>query len=312
MTMIDVIKMKRCLTVLLMILMVIGLAVHVKADFGPKPTTDVTIEGLDEPYDFDLLVYSPDDVELLDEETVQRQIRDYYSNDFPDALNGYQDEDGYVSYTLYTDQPHHISRNEDDPDKFHVGYFSPPDVFKIALVPTSGNKIIVSEVIEKTMFHASFTFDVSDMTFGSDPDHYHGNIPVYVNEESPAEKYPVVGSLIWVMIAVVFTVVVEGVVMLLFAYRTKESYKIMIYVNLATQTLLQVFVVLGFWFWSSFGAIGVLLLGELIVLILEIILYVRLLKEKTKLRAGFYAFAANMISFAGGLILLGIMSAIFG
>jgi hypothetical protein len=86
----------------------------------------------------------------------------------------------------------------------------------------------------------------------------------------------------------------------------------MIFVNLATQTLLQVFVVLGFWLWSGFGAVGVLLLGELIVLILEIILYVRLLGEKTKLRAGLYALAANATSFMGGLVLLGIMTAIFG
>jgi len=298
--------------IVFMLLMMVGLSVHIRADFGPKPTTDVTIKGLDEPYDFDLLVYSSDDVEPLDEEDFQTQIHDYYSDDFPEVLNGYQDEDGYVSYTLYTDQPHYISRSEDNPDSFHIGYFSPPDVFKIVLVPASGNAMIVSEVIEKTLFHASFTFDVSDMAFGSDPDHYHGDIPVYVHDESPSESLPVVGSLIWVVFAVIFTLVIEGAVMLLFAYRTKTSYKIMIYVNLATQTILQLFVVIGYWYWSSFGAIGVLFSGELIVFILEIILYVRLLKEKTKLRAGVYAFAANAISFAGGLLLLGIMSAIFG
>jgi hypothetical protein len=62
--------------------------------------------------------------------------------------------------------------------------------------------------------------------------------------------------------------------------------------------------VLGYLAGSFFGYIGVLIIGELIVFALEIIIYQKLLKEKSKSLALFYTITANIVSLALGLVVM--------
>jgi hypothetical protein len=67
--------------------------------------------------------------------------------------------------------------------------------------------------------------------------------------------------------------------------------------NLVTQTLLTVFMAIGFYAWGSFfGVIGVLIFGEILVFITEILLYGYILKEHGRSKAMGYAFIANVIT----------------
>lgn len=296
---------KKFLILVSLTIFVIGSMFQVRADFGPKPTSEFNIVGLDEPYYFDLLT-EYDAAPTLTETEIDDQLEYYYyREDHPAVLNGYRDADGFASYTLYSDYPHTISQNDNDSNIFYAGYFVPPTVFKIALVTESGT-LIVSEVITKTAFAAHFIFDISDVDITTGAN-------VYTNVGTIEETFQVPQMLIQVGIALFFTLVIELFILWLFQYRSKEAYKRVLIVNIITQSLLQIAMVLSYVFgWAIFGALFALIIGEFIIFILEIILYIRMLKEHSKKRATMYAITANLGSLILSYILLGLMVSLLG
>jgi hypothetical protein len=293
--------MKKIL-ILFLFFLTIGLGHHTYADMGPKPTTTVEIIGLDEPYSFDLLYEVYKDVRLLSEEEVLFQIEyDYYKDDFPSVLNGYQDSDGFASYTLYTSEPHNIS--QEDTHTFKCGYFSPPNVFKIVLVLESGD-MIVSDIVRKTLFNAHFTFNLSDFSITeSEYNLEDGNRIYNIDDDFLSEDIPFSRTIIYIVLAVIITILTEAFILFLFMYRKKESYKIIFWVNLITQFLLHGSIIVGGLLGSLFGYIGVLILGEFLILIIETIIYLFLLKERSRINVIFYTLFANISSLLIGIIL---------
>lgn len=303
---------KRPLTLLLLFLFLsVTLAgiPSVSADLGPKPLTWITIRGLTEPYDFDLLVeYEPEDPDIV---TIDLENSDngiyysyYYQDTYPiDALNGYQDADGYASYTLYFGGiPHNIFEEESEvPGErvFRIGYFRPPTVFKIAIWTASGT-LVVSRVIETTLFYSHVTYDLTTDAIsleGEDAEPW--NEPYGIEAGFIEEDVPV-----WTMIGnfalrLVLTILLEGAVLFAFGYRGKKSFLLLLWVNLATQTLLLGAMLAGNYFWGgTMGAWLILTLAEIPVFGVEILLYARKLTEKTRGRAVLYAVGANLLSFA--------------
>lgn len=294
-------KNLKYLLIIFMSVLIVGLSNQVNADVGPKPTTEIQVIGLDEPYYFDLMY--EEDTALLSPEDISTQIEyDYYMDSYPEVLNNYQDSDGFVSYTLYEDAPHSITLLEED--LYHCGYWIPPTIFKVVLV-TMDDKLIISEVVTKTLFNASFTFDVSDVTITDDQD-------IYMNVGSITESIPVKSISINILICVVITVLVESFILLAFGYRKKESFKKVILVNIITQFILQSLILFGYLIlWDALGAIAFLVIGEVAVFIIEIIVYIKILKEKTKSRAALYGFIANLITFIIGILNLSLLTSLF-
>ena len=279
------------------------------ADMGPKPTTDVEIIGFDEAYYFDLLTaYDEARVTVLDADELEPIITyNYYRDDFPSVLNGYRDSDGYASYTLYSPAPASIMQKEDNPHAFHCGYFIPPDIFKIVLVTESGD-LIVSSIIEKELFNAQITFDLTNFNMSEASYTTVGSIKVYDTDASWVSEYiPTGGVIVQVVVTVVLTIIVEGITLFAFGYRKTASYLKFLYVNIGKQVLLYVAMASGYLYGNFFGYVGILLLGELIVFITEIVLFRKLLKEKTKERATIYAFVANLASLFVGLIVMALL-----
>ena len=104
---------------------------------------------------------------------------------------------------------------------------------------------------------------------------------------------------------IVLTLIIELLVLLAFGYREKKVYIKVGIVNIITQILLQALVLYGYVFvWNVFGAFAFLITGEVVVLIIEIIAYQIILKEKSRWRAVGYAFLANFLSFVLGLVSL--------
>jgi hypothetical protein len=226
------------------------------------------------------------------------------------VLNGYQDSDGFASYTLYTSEPHNIS--QEDTHTFKCGYFSPPNVFKIVLVLESGD-MIVSDIVRKTLFNAYFTFDLSDFSITeSEYDFEEGNRIYNIDDDYISEDIPFSRTILYVILAVIITILTEAFILFLFMYRKKESYKIILWVNLITQFLLHGSIIVGGLLGSLFGYIGVLILGEFLILIIETIIYLFLLKERSKINVIFYTLFANISSLLIGIILSSLlMSGIF-
>lgn len=294
--------MKKLLFLLFFILTTTGLVISVKADMGPKPKTTIEIIGLDQPYVFDLLYKSNKEINVLSETEVLERIENYYYLDyFPEELNGYVDDEGFHSYTLYRGIPNYISFEE--PNKFIAGYFSPPDVFKIALVLESG-EIIVSEVVNKTLFDANFTFDLSDFSIENATPTIINGKTVYQLDDTVTELLPVERSILQFVLTALATIFIEVFILFVFRYKLFDSYKLVVIVNLITQTLLYASMVIGYLGASLFGYLGILIIGEIIVFTLEIIGYFKFLKEKPKSMAIMYAITANIASLVVGLFVM--------
>jgi len=82
-------------------------------------------------------------------------------------------------------------------------------------------------------------------------------------------------------------------------------------VNIITQSLLHIGIILGSLFGSLFGGIFAFIIGELFVFILEIIIFGKFLKEQSKLRAILYALLANIASLVIGLFAIDLVSRLF-
>lgn len=269
------------------------------ADTGPKPTSLIEVVGIDEPYYFDLLIYYETDVTILDHDEVQDHLNYYYRDDYPDILNGYQDGEGFASYTLYTDIPRTIM--EKAANLYYIGYFSAPSVFKIAIV-TESNNLLVSETITKTLFQASFIYDFTNDTV-TETEQLTSGI-VYPNVGDVEEEIPFAGITLMILVTVLVTLGLEIGLLYLFGYREKASYYLVIFTNIITQLLLYGFVFLLNYFWSgSLMAFLILVMGEILVLATEMVLYSICMKEKRYIKPVIYAIIANIVSFGIGWLI---------
>jgi hypothetical protein len=109
-------------------------------------------------------------------------------------------------------------------------------------------------------------------------------------------------SVLLISMRVLLTLIVEGLIFLLFRYRKKLSWAVFIVVNLITQGALNIMLsgpdlLLSYWLIS-------LVFAEIIIFIFEASVYVRMFKEHTKKRALCYALTANYASFALGWVFL--------
>ncbi len=280
--------MKKIIVFLLMIGLTFSLyTVRVHADIGPKATADIKVIGIDQNYYFDILIYYNENISALEGDDLSHGIEQYYQNDYPvDVLNGYQDEDGYASRTLSYrgGAPAHLLRVNGSDDTYRIGYFHAPDEFKVAIVTEDG-VLLTSEVIHRKLFSSKMTYDVS----GVDLTYDQSGVGII------QEHIPYTHMSISLIIRVILTVLIELLVLVfIFKYQSIRSMKLVGFVNVFTQTGLTVLMMLGYYFWGSiFGLIGMLLLGEVIVFVVEMIVYAIWLEEKGRKVAIFYGLVAN-------------------
>ncbi len=289
--------------IVLMLLIVGFTSPSIYADMGPKPTTDVEIIGLDQPYDFDLLKVYDKEVEVLDDDALDTALSYYYKDTISSSLNGYQDDDGYASYSLYTNIPRRIEQKSEH--VYHCGYFAPPDVFKVVVVTTNGC-MYISPVIRKQTLDAYITFDVSESVVDANQEENQGTLPILqiheLDQNTIYQAVPAGQAVREIISTVLFTIVIEGLVLFAFGYRKISSFMTMLYVNLATQAVLYVGIILGYLYWTTLGWIIILLIGETLVFALELFIFRKYLIEQTKKKAIIYTIAANLVSLGIGLL----------
>ena len=106
---------------------------------------------------------------------------------------------------------------------------------------------------------------------------------------------------ILIAMRVVLTLFIEGIVFYLFGYRKKRSWLIFFAINLITQGGLHAMITgpgIG-----SYWMIGFIFV-EIVILIVEMILFISLVKEHKKSRAAIYTIIANLASLVLGGILI--------
>ena len=166
----------------------------------------------------------------------------------------------------------------------HVfGYHGVPSTYRIILVTESG-KVWISDTLERKVLQSSVTVHWSD-----DTEHTTVTVPSTVT-----------GYLLQFLATLVPTLLIEGILLLLFQYSWKQNWKAFLLVNLVTQGVLAAASSVlnlqnGAALWNYFLF---LLPMEAVVLLIELYLYAGrgLLSGHSKGRAALYTVAANLAS----------------
>jgi hypothetical protein len=106
-----------------------------------------------------------------------------------------------------------------------------------------------------------------------------------------------------VSIRVILTLVIEGIVFLLFGYRRKKSWLVFLIVNLLTQGILNIWLN-GYTPRISSYLLFSLILGEILVFFVEMIVFLIFIKEHRRWRTALYVIAANLLSLIAGFYLM--------
>lgn len=163
------------------------------------------------------------------------------------------------------------------------GYVGVPSTYRIILVTESG-KVWVSDILNRRVLQSSVTVNWSDDTSA---------VTVSVPSTIP-------GYLLQFVATLVPTLLIEGIILLLFQYSWKQNWKAFLLVNLITQGLLaiasSVYAIQSGP--NMFSYLIFFLPAELFILIAEAYLYAGrgMLKGHSKKRAAAYAVTANLIS----------------
>ena len=264
------------------------------ADFGPKPALTVRVKDApQEPYYLDLLAEGDWNAEAEDsndgidwnydgkEDTLDPDLLAVLRDNVPTGWHACVAQ-GTTGAPIFGEL--YAERTDASGNALHwFGYVGVPSTYRIILVTQSG-KVWVSDTLERKVLQSSVTVHWAD------------------DAESTTVTVPstVTGYLLQFAATLVPTLLIEGIILLLFQYSWKQNWKAFLFVNLITQGLLAVAssiyaIQSGP---SMFSYFVFFLPAELFILIAEAYLYVGcgMLKGHSKKRAAAYAVTANLVS----------------
>lgn len=164
------------------------------------------------------------------------------------------------------------------------GYVGVPDTYRILLVTQSGETWLSGTYTRRSL-QSSVTVDWASKTVDLPP--------VWA------------AYLLQFLCTLLPTLLIEGALLFIFGYRSRKSWRSFLLVNLVTQGGFAAYLAVtvlnhGVSGWSLIFYIPI----EVIITLVELLLYRRLLTEKNKARAAVYAIAANLCSAVLGLWLI--------
>ena len=287
-------KRKSLRTLVCALLASLALTTFAFADNGPKPQLFVRVKNApQEPYYLDLLAkgdWDAEDGNRIDgidwnydgkEDTLDPDLLALLRDNVPAGWHACVAQ-GTTGAPIYGKL---YSENTDaSGNALHwFGYVGVPSTYRIILVTESG-KVWVSDILNRRVLQSSVTVNWSDDTSA---------VTVSVPSTIP-------GYLLQLVATLVPTLLIEGIILLLFQYSWKQNWKAFLLVNLITQGLLaiasSVYAIQSGP--NMFSYLIFFLPAELFILIAEAYLYAGrgMLKGHSKKRAAAYAVTANLIS----------------
>ena len=294
--------MKRKL--LLFLLAAVLLTVPVFADFGPKPQLTVRVENApEELYYLDILAEG--DASRYSEGTVgglSEEERSALDQALLEDLTAAVPEGWYGCVT----QGRLVWGSIDSNDGcFQFRYMGLPDVYRVLMVTKSGETFL-SEPIERQVLQSSATVDWAAKTVTTPP-LWRGYAAQFLATFLP-------------------TLAIEGILLLLFRLWSRRNALVFLGVNLVTQGGLTLWTSLRTvrhgWLWAEMIGEALryfdpemllyrlrvfpfywLLPAEILILLAEAALYMKLFRDCSKKRAALCALTGNLASFLLGLYL---------
>lgn len=284
--------------VLIIAILVPVLSVTALADTGPKPSVVVNFKGLEqENYSVTLL----SDKASTGPWSKGKEYTESYGNEtIWEKFNAYPDADGFYFLGCFSDCS--------DTDTFKWTYY-PPSTFKILIYFPEYDRFVVSaETYERYAFDSYYTVDVTNLNIQS--------VSVAGEEMSVKRTYDFTWEILSLLYRILATIAIELGVAWLFGFRMKKQIQVIGLTNVATQTILNVLLNVSNYHLGAFGFIFNYIWMELVVFIIEGIVYVKLLhryeaRPDRKIHPWLYAFTANVLSFLGGMLIAKWMPGIF-
>ena len=287
--------LRKVLSLLICLILVLYLPVTAKADIGPKPSVRITFTGIKgETYYGTLLSErrSTGPATAWDGYEEYRDWKPESEKPIWEKFIAYEDTDGYYFLQEWWDCS--------ETNQLNWTYY-PPTPFKILLYFPETDTFYVSDIYERYAFDSYFTVDLSD----------YATSPI-----TARQSYDYTWEVISLVARIVLTITLELAIALFFGYREKKALGFLAIVNVITQVVLNVALNIINYRSGSMGFTFAFICMEILVFAIEAIIYKASLhrfseKEKAHRRGVTYAMVANTASFAIGLWLAHLIPGIF-
>lgn len=266
--------MRKVILRLLIFLFTFGsFLVPIHADIGPKPSVNLTFVNMPEGEYYVTLLSSQDTYgpwHQITETTVQEEPNEEAARAFLKAIEG---SDFYLLNYIQESSSSH---------SFSWGYY-PPDEFVIAVYFPQTQSVLMSPRLERVAFDTYYTVSYQN-------DHLE------IQEEFNGQA-----KLLNFLFRVIATIVVELLIGLLFGYRAKKERRTIFFTNLITQFLLHGLMFLFDYYLGGLVWVFVFPVLELIVFVIELIVYLITMKGHSKWKTFFYTLLANFVTLCIGI-----------
>ncbi len=292
-------KKKMIFSIICIVILIAAFSVTANADMGPKPSVRITFESLGDELCYGTLLSknkSTGPASVYDGEidyAVHSGNYDWANLDYETwkTFVEYKDSDGYY----FLQEGWRV-----DETKSLAWTYYPPSSFKILLYFPESNTFITSGIYETYAFDSYFTINMSDMS------------DILIAEKS----YDFTWELISLFARIVFTIVLEIGIAILFGYKNRKQLLIISCVNITTQIILNVLLNIINYLNGSLAFTAFYILFELIVFAIEAGIFSYTLNrydEKAKKRyiPVIYALVSNALSFGTGFLIAKFIPGIF-
>ena len=278
---------KRNLLSLLLVSMLLCALSVVYADIGPKDQLKVYLDNPpDEPYYLDLLwqtdeSFSSDNLSEEERAALDPALLEALKSTVPDGW--VPATVGGTSLPMWGDIVGHTQGAQ----RVHTfGYVGLPETCRILLVTESG-KTILTEPITRRVLQSSVTLDCAG---GS------------LHQPAPALALGV--SFLATLLP---TLLLEGILLLLFGFSLRANWKVFLLANLVTQIGLTLTVHLTMLTSGTISAHLIRVPAELVILVVETVVYRRFLTGQSPRRRTAYGILANLASWIAGFFSLDLL-----
>ena len=287
--------LRKIVSILFSLILIISLPVTAKADIGPKPSVRITFTGIEGETYYGTLLSERRSTGPATAWNGYEDYRDWKpENEKPiwEKFISYEDTDGYYFLQEWWDCS--------ETNQLNWTYY-PPNPFKILLYFPETDSFYVSDIYERYAFDSYFTVDLSA----------YATTPI-----TARQSYDYTWELISLGARILLTIVLELAIALVFGYREKKVLSFLAIINVITQVTLNVALNIINYKSGPMGFTFAFICMEILVFAIEAISYKALLhrfseKEKVEHRGVTYALVANTASFAIGLWLAHLIPGIF-
>ncbi len=249
-------------------------AVPVSADMGPKASLTIEIANAPENHYYVALLTKEEFGPHQWISTENIHVADDEEKTASEAFMNYHDIDGYKTLN-------NVQECSDN-NVFSWTYY-PPSEFKIAIYNVADGSLKVSEALKKQAFDARFVVEYGPSLKVEEIDQTASNISKF-------------------LLRALITTIVEVLLGLLFGYREKKHIIVIVVTNLITQILLNLFMAIADVSMGGYAWLLLFPIGEGIVWLIELIVYMIAIKKKPKWLIFIYTTLANGLTFVAGVI----------